>query len=43
MLIEKAAAAYAPVSRHERLFGAKAIDCIDDLLDMTLAVERKRV
>jgi hypothetical protein len=39
----KTAAACAPVSRDERLFNAVAIDCIDDLFDMTPAVERKRV
>jgi hypothetical protein len=43
MLIEKAAAACAPVSRDERLFGVIAVDCIDDLFDRTTAVERKRI
>ena len=43
MLIEKTAAACAPVSRDERLFNAVAIDCIDDLFDITPAVERKRI
>jgi hypothetical protein len=43
MLIEKAAAACAPVSRDERSLNALAIDCINDLLHTTPAVERKRV